>query len=51
MKPIKHAGRLNGKKHHLGCFATRPEAAAVAAAHRREYMLFSADARDEECAA
>jgi hypothetical protein len=38
---------LAGNYHHLGYFATREEAAAVAAAFRREHMPFSADARGE----
>jgi hypothetical protein len=37
--------RLDGRQHHLGYFATRHEAAAVASAFRREHMPFSADAR------
>jgi hypothetical protein len=37
--------KLTGKNHHLGYFATRDEAAEVAAAYRREHMPFSADAR------
>jgi hypothetical protein len=37
--------KLAGKTHHLGRFATREEAATVAAAFRREHMPFSADAR------
>jgi hypothetical protein len=36
---------LAGKCHYLGCFATREDAAAVAAAFRRDHMPFSADAR------
>jgi hypothetical protein len=38
--------RLDWRLHHLGRFATREEAAAVAAAFRREHMPFSADARE-----
>jgi hypothetical protein len=36
---------LAGKHHYLGLFATRAEAAEVAAAFRREHMPFSTDAR------
>jgi hypothetical protein len=38
--------KLDGKHHHLGCYATREEAAAVAAAWRRQHMPYSRDARD-----
>lgn len=37
--------KLDGKQHNLGRFDTQAEAAAVAAAFRREHMPFSADAR------
>lgn len=36
---------LDGKTHHLGQFATREEAAAIAAAFRHKHMPYSADAR------
>lgn len=36
---------LDCKRHHLGCFATQEEAAAVAAAFRRANMPYSSDAR------
>jgi hypothetical protein len=39
--------KLAGKRHHLGSFATRDEAAGVAAAFRRSHMPFSADARGD----
>ncbi len=38
--------KLAGKQHYLGTFATQADAAAVAAAFRREHMPFSADARE-----
>lgn len=37
---------LAGKRHYLGYFDTREEAAAIASAFRREHMPFSADARE-----
>lgn len=39
------SAKLNKKQHYLGLFDTRKEAAAVAAAFRREHMPFSSDAR------
>jgi hypothetical protein len=38
--------KLDGKNHWLGYFATEEEAAAVAAAWRRQHMPYSSDARE-----
>jgi hypothetical protein len=45
-KRWKAYAQVGGKNNHLGHYATREEAVAVAAAFRRQHMPFSRDARE-----